>query len=55
MSAHGPDDPDVPPADETPDQTSDDTGAGWGDEAREESDAERDAWYLSERPPHHGT
>ncbi|KWW98990.1 hypothetical protein [Carbonactinospora thermoautotrophica] len=32
-----------------PEQTSDDTDAGWGD--REQDDLER---LLRERPPHHG-
>ena len=42
------------PDDEIPEQTSDDTSVGWGDDAAE---AERDGddWYLAERPPHHGT
>lgn len=44
-----------PDPDETPEQSSDDVGAGWGDEAREESASDRDEWYLRERPPHHGT
>lgn len=33
-----------------PDVTSDERGAGWGDEATRRDDE----WYLSERPPHHG-
>ena len=33
-----------------PDITSDEGGAGWGDEPSRRDDE----WYLSERPPHHG-
>jgi hypothetical protein len=37
-----------------PEQTADDTDAGWGEESATEQ-AERDAdWYERERPPHHG-
>ncbi len=37
-----------------PEQTTDDTDAGWGDESAEEK-AKRDAdWYQRETPPHHG-
>jgi hypothetical protein len=37
-----------------PEQTSDDTDEGWGEEPVAEV-AERDAdWYERERPPHHG-
>ena len=43
-----------PDEDEIPEQTADDTAVGWGDDAAE-ADADRDAWYLAERPPHHGT
>ena len=46
----------VGPKDEIPEQTSDDTSVGWGDDVDAESAAERDDdWYLRERPPHHGT
>jgi hypothetical protein len=35
-----------------PEQTSDDTDTGWGEEpSRDDDDLER---YLRERPPHHG-
>lgn len=38
-----------------PEQTGDDTDAGWGDDDRVARSAERDdEWYLRERPPHHG-
>lgn len=38
-----------------PDQTSDDTDAGWGGEPREERDpAALLRRYLDEKPPHHG-
>jgi hypothetical protein len=37
-----------------PEQTVDDTDAGWGDESVEDK-TERDAdWYARETPPHHG-
>jgi len=32
-----------------PDQTTDDTDAGWG----EQPDADEDRRFLDERPPHH--
>jgi len=36
-----------------PEQSSDDTDTGWGDDAADPR--ERDAeWYERERPPHHG-
>lgn len=49
-------DPDPDPDDrrEAPEQSADDTAAGWGDEARGDAEAERDAWLLDQRPPHHG-
>jgi hypothetical protein len=38
-----------------PDQTSDDTDAGWGGESRGDSDpATVLRRYLDEKPPHHG-
>jgi len=38
-----------------PEQTSDDTDAGWGAESRTESDpAAVLRRYLDEKPPHHG-
>jgi len=44
------------PDEEIPEQTSDDTSIGWGDDVDAEAGAARDdEWYLSERPPHHGT
>jgi len=43
------------PDEEIPEQTSDDQDVGWGDEAREDAASDSDEWYLSERPPHHGT
>ena len=37
-----------------PEQTSDDTDIGWGNESADEK-AKRDAeWYRRETPPHHG-
>jgi hypothetical protein len=45
--------PSKPRADDDPvlpDVTSDERGAGWGDEPTRRDDD----WYLSERPPHHG-
>jgi hypothetical protein len=50
MSTRGPDGPDDPP----PEQTRDDTALGWGDESPDQAEADRDAWYLAEKPPHHG-
>ena len=50
MSSRGPQDPD----ERLPEQTSDDLAVGWGDESPEDADADRDAWYLAEKPPHHG-
>jgi hypothetical protein len=36
-----------------PEQTTDDTDAGWNEESAAEK-AKREAdWYLGERPPHH--
>jgi len=44
------------PDEEIPEQTSDDTSIGWGDDVDAEAGAARDdEWYLAERPPHHGT
>lgn len=38
-----------------PEQTSDDRGAGWGDEVRDaEADPDDLRRFLDERPPHHG-
>ena len=38
-----------------PEQTSDDTDAGWGSEARDEADpAVALRRYLDDKPPHHG-
>ncbi len=37
-----------------PEQTADDTDAGWGDESAEEKAERDDEWYRSETPPHHG-
>ena len=43
-----------PGSEALPEQTADDTDAGWGDESAAEK-AERDAdWYRRETPPHHG-
>jgi hypothetical protein len=42
------------PDDELPEQTSDDQPLGWGDELPEDAERDRDAWYLAEKPPHHG-
>ena len=53
--------PEQPPArpridvDLVPDQTSDDTDAGWGAPARDDRDpATVLRRYLDEKPPHHG-
>ena len=55
MTSTGPAAPDPDPIpDPVPDQTSDDLPTGWGEDLREESEDDRDAWYLRERPPHHG-
>ena len=35
-----------------PEQTEDDTDAGWGEHAQPEDAPGRDAWLLAERPPH---
>ncbi len=38
-----------------PEQTSDDTDTGWGDDEQAAESATRDReWYESQRPPHHG-
>jgi len=42
------------PDDEVPEQTSDDQPLGWGDELPEDAERDRDAWFLAEKPPHHG-
>jgi hypothetical protein len=53
--------PKAPPArldldvDLVPDQTTDDTDAGWGTEARADADpVTLLRRYLDEKPPHHG-
>jgi hypothetical protein len=38
-----------------PEQTKDDTEAGWGEDESAAEKAARDAdWYERQRPPHHG-
>jgi hypothetical protein len=37
-----------------PDQTSDDTDAGWGERSQDDAEAERERWLEEQRPPHHG-
>lgn len=35
-----------------PEQTEDDTDAGWGEQTQTGDGAGRDEWLLAERPPH---
>jgi hypothetical protein len=37
-----------------PEQSVDDTDAGWGEQSAAEKAAQDDDWYRRETPPHHG-
>jgi hypothetical protein len=37
-----------------PEQTTDDTDVGWGDERAADAEVRDHDWYERERPPHHG-